>query len=108
MSQSFAWMIPGNPDRLNQILDILLDELFRCLLWRCRMEPYRDTPHTQFVAHAPELLSIAAMPVRQSGRPRIMVYPDPPLGIEEVRLFRDLASDIQLRSVTAWLAEQQA
>ena len=99
---------PGNPDRLNQILDILLDELFRCLLWRCRMEPYRDTPHTRFVAHAPELLSIAAMPVRQSGRPRIMVYPDPPLGVEEVRLFHDLASDIQLRSVTAWLAEQQA
>ena len=99
---------PGNLDRLDRVLDILLDELFRCLLWRCRVEPYRDTPHTQFVAHAPELLSIAAMPMRQSGRPRIMVYPDPPLGVEEARLFHDLASDIELQSVTAWLAEQQA
>ena len=99
---------PGKLDRLDQVLDILLDELFRCLLWRCRMDRYRDTPHTQFVAHAPELLSIAAMPVRQSGHPRIMVYPDPPLGAEEARLFHDLASDVKLQSVTAWLAEQQA
>ena len=99
---------PGNPDRLDQVLDVLLGELFRCLLWGCRMEPYRDTPHTQFVAHAPELLSIATLPARQQGRPRTMVYPDPPLGIEEARLFLDLASDVKLQNITAWLAERQA
>ena len=99
---------PDNLGRLDQVIDILLAELFRCLLWRCRMEPYRDSPHTQFVAHAPELLFIAAMPVRELGRPRVMVYPDPPLGVEEVSLFHDLPFDVKLQSVTAWLAEQQA
>ena len=99
---------PDNTGRLDQVVAALLAELFRCLLWRCRMEPYRDTPGTRFVAHAPELLSITALPFRQHGHPHTIVHPDPPLGIEEAQLFRDLGCDVKLHNVTAWLAERRA
>ena len=53
---------------------------------------------------------------REAGKPRLaglvdhadsgatLVYPEPPIGAEEQRLFEIVAPKVRLRSMTEWLA----
>lgn len=92
--------------RVNVVICALLDEILRDFLWQCRVELMRPkaSPGVTFLPRPPELISLAALVPAIEGEPTIIVYPDPPLGAEEERLFHDIAPHIQLRSATEWLA----
>ena len=99
-------MDPVAKDRLPEIAQRLLDEVLIDFLWRCRVEllpePRLDAI---FMARPPELVSLATLAVEQDSR-RVIVYPDPPLDSEELRLLGATWSDIRIRTMTQWLAEE--
>ena len=98
-------MDPVEKDRLPGIAGCLLDEVLADLLWRCRVEllPERRSDMV-FMARPPELISLATSGIKEEKR-RVVVYPDPPLDQEELRLLRTIRSDLRLRTMTQWLAE---
>ncbi len=59
------------------------------------------------MSRLPELLSLTNLAKLPHGAPRSIVYPDPPLGVEEATLFADVASDVGLFTLTDWLAEER-
>lgn len=92
--------------RVDVVIRALLDEVLRDFLWQCRVELMRPKakPGVTFLPRPPELISLAALVPAINGEPSVIVYPDPPLGAEEERLFHAIAPNIQLRSATEWLA----
>ncbi|MBB4232190.1 toll/interleukin-1 receptor domain-containing protein [Rhizobium mongolense] len=92
--------------RVDVVIRALLDEILRDFLWQCRVELMRPMakPNITFLPRPPELISLAALVPATDGEPSVIVYPDPPLGAEEERLFHAIAPHIQLRSATEWLA----
>ena len=95
-------------DRINRAIRSLLDEVFRTYLWRCRVEPFRAThAHVLFTARPPELISLATLPEYESNVSSAIVYPEPPLGTDEARLFSEIAPNVLTRTLTEWLAEIQ-
>lgn len=102
-------MSPGRVDRIEDVIGRLLDEVLKDFLWRCRVELVRKSAgdRVRFLPRPPELISLAGLD-RAAGTPTILVYPDPPLGAEEQRLFEEIAPDVRLRSLTEWVAEAEA
>ena len=99
-------MDPVEKDRLPEIAGRLLDEVLADFLWRCRVELLPDRwPDMVFMARPPELISLATLGTKEEER-RVVVYPDPPLDQEEQRVLRATRSDLQLRTMTQWLAEE--
>ena len=99
-------MNPDHPDRIEQIAGLLLDEVFKDFLWKCRVETLgKVATRTIFRARAPELLSLATLSEPGGDNKWTIVYPDPPLGTEEAKLFYDVVQDVRLCSLTQWLAE---
>ena len=97
---------PVEKDRLPEIAGRLLDEVLADFLWRCRVELLSERwPDIVFMARPPELISLATLGIKEEMR-RVVVYPDPPLDQEELRLLRATRSDLQLRTMTQWLAEE--
>lgn len=85
----------------------LLEEVFKDFLWHCRVERLRAAhPDTLFVPRSPELLSLVSLGNIQPAASRAIVYPDPCLDVEEATLFRDAAHDVELFTLTDWLAER--
>lgn len=97
---------PPETERIDFVVGRLLDEVLKDFLWRCRVELARDTygRNVVFVPRPPELISLASLPPAADVPDPIIVYPDPPLSVEEERLFADVAPRVQLRSLTEWLA----
>lgn len=95
---------PAGPDRIEFVIDRLLDEVLKDFLWKCRIELAQRIPHDDvvFVPRPPELITLAGLPA-DIPKP-VVVYPDPPLSAEEERLFAAIAPHVQLRSLTEWLA----
>ncbi|WP_396429497.1 toll/interleukin-1 receptor domain-containing protein [Limnohabitans sp.] len=98
-------MDPVKVDRIDNVIARLLDEVLKDFLWRCRVQLVLSagTVKAAFLPRSPELVSLAAL----SGHPGehvLVVYPDPPLGAEEQRLFEQIAPRYQLRSLTEFLA----
>ena len=91
-------------DRIPLVIGCLLDEVFRTYLWRCRVEPFRKT-HSDvlFTARPPELISLATLPDQQSKTGSIIVYPEPPLGTDEARLFSEIAPNLRTLTLTEWM-----
>jgi hypothetical protein len=87
---------------LEQLLGVVLREELRSRYFRLRLEdlcamnriPVPDRIFTQ----APELLTLLPYVGAAPGTRQVLVYPDPPLGTEEVLLFRQL--DAALEPVT--------
>lgn len=102
-------MNPARVDRIDDVIGRLLDEVLKDFLWRCRVELVRKAAgdRVRFLPRPPELISLAGLD-RAAGTPTILVYPDPPLGAEEQRLFEEIAPDVRLRSLTEWVAEEEA
>lgn len=102
-------MNPARVDRIEDVIGRLLDEVLKDFLWRCRVELVRKSAgdRVRFLPRPPELISLAGLD-RAAGTPTILVYPDPPLGAEEQRLFEEIAPDVRLRSLTEWVAEAEA
>ena len=82
----------------------LLDAAFRCLLWRCSVKDFHETSNTVFTAWPPELIFLASL--RGDGT-QLIVYPDPPLGTEEMDLFSDVDSNVRLLTLNQWRAGVQ-
>jgi hypothetical protein len=97
-------MDPAAADRIDYIVSRLLDEVLKDFLWRCRVELAKPavSEDVVFLPRPPELISLAGLPKPGEGT---LVYPDPPIGAEEQRLFEEIAPTIRLRSMTEWLAE---
>jgi hypothetical protein len=56
----------------------------------------------EFLPRPPELITLASLSDLKGKH--TLVYPDPPLGAEEQRLFEQIAPRFLLRSLTEWLA----
>lgn len=101
-------MEPGATCRIPYIVGRLLDEVLKDFLWRCRVELPRHNPAARgvvFLPRPPELIMLADLPPVPRGRPaNTLVYPDPPLGTEEISLFSAIAPKIRLNSFTEWVA----
>ena len=91
-------------DQIQEVVARLLEETFRSLLWAARIERLPGVAGPEvFLARPPELFSLATLRVGARNGQLVVVYPDPPLGSEELQLFADVASDVQLHSLTEWL-----
>ena len=100
-------MDPEKFDRIDYVVARLLDEVLKDFLWRCRVLIAKNdaSPEIVFVPRPPELISLVSLDDRIRSDVTL-VYPDPPLGSEEVRLFGVVAPSIRLRSITEWLAQE--
>jgi hypothetical protein len=98
-------MEPDKTERIQYVISRLLDEVLKDFLWRCRVELVRawSGKDVVFLPRPPELISLAGLP-EMAGK-TTLVYPDPPIGAEEQRLFELVAPKVRLRSITEWLAE---
>lgn len=98
-------MDPVKVDRIDAVIARLLDEVLKDFLWKCRVELAKRiiSSNAVFLPRSPELVSLAALSDYQDEHV-LVVYPDPPLGAEEQRLFEQIAPRFQLRSMTEWLA----
>lgn len=104
-------MDPYATDRIDYVVGCLLDEVLKDFLWRCRVELARTLARTAadppivFLPRPPELITLTGLPELANGMvDTTIVYPDPPLGAEEERLFERIAPKVRLRSITEWLA----
>lgn len=102
-------MDPVKVDRIDHVIARLLDEVLKDFLWRCRVQLVRSAGAVDaaFLPRSPELVSLAGLS-SHPGDHVLVVYPDPPLGAEEQRLFEQIAPRYQLRSLTEWLATAEA
>lgn len=100
---------PAAVDRIDTVIGRLLDEVLKDFLWRCWVELVRGSAGEDvvFLPRPPELISLAGF-LTKVGPGATLVYPEPPLGAEEQRLFEVVAPKLRLRSMTEWLAEGDA
>lgn len=99
-------MDPRSMDRIDRIASLLLNEVFKDFLWRQRIERFRETyPQIMFMARTPELISISSLPNNSGDGEWSIVYPGPPLGLEEVQVFSNIAPSMHLYTLADWLAE---
>ena len=91
----------GGDRTIQALIGRLFDEVFKHALWRCRIEPLRQAhAGILFAPRPPELLTIAQL--RSSGAPpSLIVYADPPLGVDEERLLEGSKPPVQ--SFGEWL-----
>jgi hypothetical protein len=101
-------MDPHTVDRIDNVVARLLDEVLKDFLWRCRVELAKahHAEEVVFLPRPPELISLAGLEDRADADVAL-VYPDPPIGSEEQRLFEIIAPKVRLRSLTEWLAEAE-
>ncbi|HQX53176.1 MAG TPA: toll/interleukin-1 receptor domain-containing protein [Planctomycetaceae bacterium] len=99
-----------NSEQIQDVLDLTLFEVlgtrFRELFQRELIRTFELPENTEVVGHSPELFTVLKMAskARQTARtpenPLYVVYPDPPLGDEELRLLEDLAPNIHFVTPT--------
>ena len=91
------------PHGVERVVGRLLDEVFRDFLWKCRTETLSQAnPHVRFVARAPELLT--AVNARTFfPEMSVIVYPDPPLSLRELKLMEGLG--VSFQSLSQWMSE---
>lgn len=98
-------MDPCLVDRVDEVIGCLLNEVLKDFLWRCQVELVKSSAeaNVQFLPRPPELISLAGID-RTAEDGIVLVYPDPPLGAEEERLFEEVAPNVRLRCMTEWTA----
>lgn len=98
-------MDPAAVDRIAVVVSRLLDEVLKHFLWRCWVQLFDGVAgeHVVFLPRPPELITLASLE-GEAGSEATLVYPEPPIGAEEQRLFEIIAPKVQLRSMTEWLA----
>lgn len=99
---------------IDRVIGRLFDEVLKDYLWEYRVHMTRRIlrdrgrehleQNTVFLPHPPELVSILGERVTGTtgSENRTIVYPEPPLGREECRLFEGVAPKITLASLTEW------
>jgi hypothetical protein len=98
-------MDPKKRDRIDVIAARLMDEVLKDFLWRCRTRVFAPVAgaNVSFVPRPPELIVLTTLKSKTPPSDTL-VYPDPPIGAEELRLFESVAPGIKLLSATEWLA----
>lgn len=97
-------MDPIAADRIGYVIGRLLDEILKDFLWRCWVQLMGDVAaDVVFLPRPPELISLAGL-ADHADSGATLVYPEPPIGAEEQRLFEIVAPNVRLRSMTEWLA----
>ena len=97
---------PDRTDRIETVVGCLLDEIFRCWLWLCRIGPHiANSPGVLFTARPPELIALEAVPYCGEDAVPVIEYPEPLLAADEDRLFREIASGVRVQTLTDWLEE---
>jgi len=97
-------MDPEKRDRIDVVVARLMDEVLKDFLWRCRVKLFAAVgANVSFLPRPPELIVLTAMKSRTPPSDTL-VYPDPPIGAEELSLFEKAAPGIKLLSATEWLA----
>ncbi|MBR0911467.1 toll/interleukin-1 receptor domain-containing protein [Bradyrhizobium japonicum] len=97
-------MDPEKRDRIEIIVARLMDEVLKDFLWRCRVRLFAGAgENVAFLPRPPELIVLTALKSRAVPSDTV-VYPDPPIGAEEIDLFAKAAPGIRLLSATEWLA----
>ena len=91
---------PEQEPRTEQVVAMLLDEVLRDLLWRCRVLHHKGA-EVAFTSRKPELCLLAALPESHRERP-FVVYPGPSIGAEEEKLFADINPAVQLHTFDDW------
>ena len=84
-----------------RVVTMLLEEVFRDLLWRCRVAPLEHKSEVAFTSRKPELCLLAALSKSHRRRPSV-VYPGPSIGAEEEKLFADIDPSVQLHTFDDW------
>lgn len=97
-------MDPDSAQRIDFVIGRLLDEVLKDFLWRCRVQMTAGLAgdDAYFLPRPPELISLAGI---KNLSQATVIYPDPPIGAEEQRLFEAVAPAVRLRSMTEWQAE---
>lgn len=94
--------------RTELLISRLLDEVLKDYLWRCRTQVATPPESTDiyFLPRPPELVSLATLPAPSlsKGDFLTLVYPDPPLGVEEAELFQTISPHVEVKSYTEWAA----
>ena len=97
-------LAPVAKDRFAEVTGRLLDEVLVNFLWRCRVELLPEgLANTFFMSRPPELISLATLATKKE-MPGVVVYPDPPLGKEEMDLFSAIWGDLRILTMSQWLA----
>jgi hypothetical protein len=97
-------MDPDKRDRIDVVVARLMDEVLKDFLWRCRVKLFATAgTNVSFLPRPPELIVLTVMKSKTPPSDTL-VYPDPPIGAEELNLFEKAAPGIKLLSVTEWLA----
>jgi len=97
-------MDPEKRDRIDVVVACLMDEVLKDFLWRCRVKLFAHAgPNVSFLPRPPELIILTALKERTPPSD-VLVYPDPPIGAEEMNLFATAAPGVKLLSVTEWVA----
>lgn len=101
-------MDPSKVDRIDVIVGRLIDEVLKDFLWRCRVKVFESAGRTDvaFSPRPPELIILTTLQGKTSPRV-VLVYPDPPIGAEELELFAKAAPGMRLLSATEFLAEAE-
>lgn len=99
-------MEPRAMERIPYVVGRLLDEVFKDYLWGARLahDDRRSGVSVRFLPRAPELIALSGMRVPAMASPPIIVYPDPPLGAEELQLFHDVRDDLRLMAYSEYAA----
>jgi hypothetical protein len=96
----------NSPAAMEHLLGVVLRETLRFRHFPTRVadlcRAYGLPPHDRVLASPPELLTVLRAREPSTGPP--LVYPDPPLGTEELALVRELAPDLALTTPTGLLA----
>jgi len=97
---------PDNIDHVHAVIGRLVDEVLRDFLWRCWTALVRaySTSKDRFLSRPPEVLSLAHLGPRRGKC--FLIYPEPPLSVDETTLFASIDANVQLRSMIEWIAER--
>jgi TIR domain len=99
-------MDPIARDRIDVIVCRLMDEVLKDFLWRCWVKLVCGAiciDSVAFLPRPPELIVLTGLKSRTPPAD-VLVYPDPPIGTEELILFEAAAPSLRLMSATEWLA----
>lgn len=99
-------MEPNAMERVPYVVARLLDEVFKDYLWSARLahDERCSDADVRFLPRTPELIALSVMRLSAGATAPTIVYPDPPLGAEELQLFHDLRSDVILMAYNEYAA----
>ena len=93
----------GSDKGIERVVGRLLDEVFKDFLWQCRTANLAvENPTVMFHATAPELLTLVNV-MNYHRDKSLVVYPDPPLGLQETGVLDGMKP--RVRSMSEWISE---